>query len=391
MKKKVRAPKYAYGVDQITDAIGAGLNMIGNAAQGNQVTAGGVLSGIASGAMAGSQFGVPGAIVGGGLGLVTSTIGTGGSVNEQTYIVKLKENVKWHDDNNFTSEDVKFSIDRLQNQTESIFYQNVKNIKNVEVIDKYTIRIELKEEEAFFEYNLIFPIVSSKQYKNKSFNYTSTPVGTGKYKITKTENDKIELSRNDNWRDIDIENSNLKTIYINIYDSRGKEYNSFKLGSIDFIHTSSEESEEYIGSLGYNKKTYENREYDYLALNCKNTILQYQEIRQAISMIIDKEKIVASVLENKATIANYPLLNNYYLTVGLTKENKTNKTKAKEILENSGWNYEYGIWQKEIEGITKTINIDLVVSKENKKRIKVATELKAELEEFGLHKGVLRI
>ena len=305
-------------------------------------------------------------------------------VNEKTYIVKLKENVKWHDDNNFTSEDVKFSIDRLQNQTESIFYQNVKNIKNVEVIDKYTIRIELKEEEAFFEYNLIFPIVSSKQYKNKSFNYTSTPVGTGKYKITKTENDKIELSRNDNWRDIDIENSNLKTIYINIYDSRGKEYNSFKLGSIDFIHTSSEESEEYIGSLGYNKKTYENREYDYLALNCKNTILQYQEIRQAISMIIDKEKIVASVLENKATIANYPLLNNYYLTVGLTKENKTNKTKAKEILENSGWNYEYGIWQKEIEGITKTINIDLVVSKENKKRIKVATELKAKLEEFGI-------
>ena len=98
----------------------------------------------------------------------------------------------------------------------------------MEVIDKYTIRIELKEEEAFFEYNLIFPIVSSKQYKNKSFNYTSTPVGTGKYKITKTENDKIELSRNDNWRDIDIENSNLKTIYINIYDSRGKEYNSFK-------------------------------------------------------------------------------------------------------------------------------------------------------------------
>lgn len=84
MKKKVRAPKYAYGVDQITDAIGAGLNMIGNAAQGNQVTASSVLSGMAGGAIAGSQFGLPGAIVGGGLGLVTSTIGTGGSVNEQT-------------------------------------------------------------------------------------------------------------------------------------------------------------------------------------------------------------------------------------------------------------------------------------------------------------------
>lgn len=84
MKKKVRAPKYAYGVDQIADAIGAGLNMIGNAAQGNQVTASSVLSGLAGGATAGSQFGLPGAIVGGGLGLITSSIGTGGSVNEQT-------------------------------------------------------------------------------------------------------------------------------------------------------------------------------------------------------------------------------------------------------------------------------------------------------------------
>lgn len=84
MKKKINIPKYAYGVDQITDAIGAGLNMIGNATQGNQVTAGGILSGVAGGAMAGAQFGVPGAIIGGGLGLLTSTMGTGGDVNEQT-------------------------------------------------------------------------------------------------------------------------------------------------------------------------------------------------------------------------------------------------------------------------------------------------------------------
>lgn len=84
MKKKINIPKYAYGVDQITDAIGAGLNMIGNATQGNQVTAGGILSGVAGGAMAGAQFGVPGAIIGGGLGLITSSMGTGGDVNEQT-------------------------------------------------------------------------------------------------------------------------------------------------------------------------------------------------------------------------------------------------------------------------------------------------------------------
>ena len=34
--------------------------------------------------------------------------------------------------------------------------------------------------------------------------------------------------------------------------------------------------------------------------------------------------------------------------------------KAKEILQNAGWKYEYGLWQKEIDGVTKTINIDFV-------------------------------
>lgn len=305
-------------------------------------------------------------------------------VEEKAYVIKLKENVKWQDKTNFTAEDVKFSINTLQNQKESVFYSNVKNIKNIEVIDEYTIRVELKEEEAFFEYNLIFPIVSYKQYKNKEFNTSEIPIGTGKYKITKIENDKIELSKNDNWRDIDTENSNIKTIFINLYDSRGKEYNAFKLGSIDLLHTSNDEAEEYIGSMGYGKKIYTNREYDYLSLNCQSTILQYKEVRQAIGMTIDREKIVASILENKSTIANYPLLNNYYLIKNIYQNNKTNKTKAKEILENSGWNYEYGIWQKEIDGVTKTINIDLIVSKENLKRVKVATEIKKQLEEFGI-------
>ncbi len=79
------------------------------------------------------------------------------------------------------------------------------------------------------------------------------------------------------------------------------------------IHTSNNNAEEYIGSMGYNKKVFANREYDYIALNCQNTILQYPEVRQAISKVIDKEKIVTSTLENKVTVANYPLINNSYL------------------------------------------------------------------------------
>lgn len=313
-------------------------------------------------------------------------------INNKTYLIKLEENVKWQDGSNFTSEDVKFSITTLKEQTQSIYYANVKNIKNVEIIDSTTLRLELEQEQAFFEYNFIFPIISYEQYKKT--NITSEkiiPVGTGKFQISKIQQDKIELIKNQNWRNIEQENTNIQTIYINLYETRGKEYNAFKLGSIDLIYTNNENAEEYIGSMGYNKKIYANRQYDYIALNCKNTILQYDEIRQAISKIIDKEKIIASTLENKVTVANYPLIYNNYLLKNMGTTGSTNTEKAKEILQNAGWKYEYGFWQKEIDGVTKTINIDLAVSKSNNKRVKVAETIKEQLEAFGIQVNINKL
>ena len=79
-------------------------------------------------------------------------------VNNTSYIVKLNENIKWSDGTEFTADDVKFTIETLK-VTSSVYSDNVKDIKDVEVVDKNTIRINLKEEVPFFEYNLIFPIV----------------------------------------------------------------------------------------------------------------------------------------------------------------------------------------------------------------------------------------
>ena len=312
-------------------------------------------------------------------------------LNETTYLVKLNENTKWQDDSEFTSKDVEFSINQLQKLKSSVYYENVKNIKNVEIIDDYTIRLELIEEELFFEYNLIFPIISSKQYKNIDIESSKKiPLGTGKYKISAINKEKIELEKNNKYRDIDVEDSNFKTISINIYESSGKVYNAFKLGSIDLIHTSNKQIEEYIGTMGYGKRSYANREYDYLALNCENSILQFKEVRQAINKIIDKEKIIVSVLENKCTVANYPISEKSYLLEDRVYK-KNNTEKAKEILKNAGWKFVYGLWQKEINGVTKTINIDLAVSKNNTQRIKVAEEIKKQLEAVGIKINIVKI
>lgn len=115
--------------------------------------------------------------------------------NETTYIIKLRENVKWSNGERFTSADVQYTIDRLK-ENNTIYTSNVQNITLLEVVDDYTIKITLDREIPFFEYNLIFPILSKTFYETHDFNdKTIVPVGTGMYKVSDVQPTFITLTR----------------------------------------------------------------------------------------------------------------------------------------------------------------------------------------------------
>ena len=102
-----------------------------------------------------------------------------------TYIIKLKEDIKWSDGTEFKADDVKYTIELLKNYN-SVYSNNVQNINTVEIIDDYTIKLVLIQPLQFFEYNLTFPIMSSEYYKDIDFfnsDKTNMPLGTGKFKI----------------------------------------------------------------------------------------------------------------------------------------------------------------------------------------------------------------
>ena len=105
---------------------------------------------------------------------------------DNSYIIKLRDNVKWHDGSQFTSKDVQFTIDILKN-TDSIYSANVQHVVEVEVIDDYTIKITLDNKNPYFEYDLTFPILSKNFYLEQDFLTTeknNVTMGTGMYKIS---------------------------------------------------------------------------------------------------------------------------------------------------------------------------------------------------------------
>ena len=83
--------------------------------------------------------------------------------SDNSYLIKLRENVRWSNGQRFTSEDVRFTIDRLKD-SQTIYSANVQNVTGVDIVDDYTLKINLDKEIPFFEYNLTFPILSKDYY-----------------------------------------------------------------------------------------------------------------------------------------------------------------------------------------------------------------------------------
>ena len=120
-----------------------------------------------------------------------------------TYIIKLRENVIWHDGTEFTAQDVKFTIDTIKNSFGgSVYGENLQYVTGLEIIDNYTIKISLGQEVDFFEYNLTFPILSNNYFANEDFVNTAknnTIIGTGLYKIAEKTDNSSRLEKNENY------------------------------------------------------------------------------------------------------------------------------------------------------------------------------------------------
>ena len=257
-------------------------------------------------------------------------------IDDITYLLKLKDNIKWQDGSEFTAKDVQFTIDKLKDTSiYSIYSVNVGNVIEVEVVDNYTLRLKLNEAVPFFEYNLTFPILSKAYYGEDDFVSTEKnkmPIGTGRYKITYLDGNKIILQKNIAWWNIDEENSVIQTINIGLYTSVGEVYNAFKLGNIDLINTSITNIEDYLGTMGYQTKEYIARQYDFLVMNCEKNTLSDPLVRNAICCGIDRDNIIASVYSNKSVLADFPLDYGSYLYKVDKVSSGYNQNKTNELL-----------------------------------------------------------
>lgn len=305
--------------------------------------------------------------------------------SDNSYLIKLRENVKWTEGQRFTAEDVRFTIDRLK-ETSSIYSYNVQHVTGIDIVDDYTVKINLDAEIPFYEYQLTFPILSKDYYENEDFVNTeknSSPAGTGKYKIADVQPSYIILEKNDGWWNKEKELT-IEKITVNLYSSIGELYNSFKIGNIDLVATTNDNVQEYIGTIGYSSKEIKGREHTFLAFNMQNNFLARQEVRKAIAYSIDKENIVSSVFNSKCFTSSFPLDYGNWLSQNQDASSGYNVEQAKQILVDNGWAYRSGSWQKTENYKTQRLALNLLVRASDSSKVTVANNIKQQLEAQGI-------
>jgi ABC-type transport system substrate-binding protein len=105
----------------------------------------------------------------------------------RTYVFHLEEGVKFHDGTDFDAAAAKWNIDRiLDPEVKSWVRTYYEDITQVEAVDKYTLRIRLKEPSgaltiALGGYFGGIPIASPKAFETYGKDWLYHPVGTGPY------------------------------------------------------------------------------------------------------------------------------------------------------------------------------------------------------------------
>jgi peptide/nickel transport system substrate-binding protein len=269
------------------------------------------------------------------------------SEDELVYTFNLKKDVKWHDGENFTADDVVFTVASIQDsEFKSPLSRKFRGVV-CEKIDDYTVKFTLKEPFAPFITMLNFGILpehlwSSIPPANADLNeLNKKPIGTGAWKVDSLKKDKTGVIKSYNLvanKDYYGQKPYLSKLTFKFYGDSLSLIDALKNRNIDGIsYLPRELRNELKKHNNINYQEIEQPQYAAVFFNQKrNTLLQSDYIRQALALATNKQKIITQVFSDDAKILDVPILPGIDNNPDVIKYDY-NPEKAVALLEANGW------------------------------------------------------
>lgn len=301
--------------------------------------------------------------------------------NNTAVTVTLKEGLTWHDGTPLTSDDVIFTLGKIQTIADSPYKQAVENLQTVERIDSTTFKIVYKQSFSGILQTLFFPVIPEHIYNvENSDSMNITPIGSGPYKYESTTPlEAIHLVANASYFN---GKPNIEKIQINLIPDEASSLYSFKQGLIDVVYTSETEWGKYTNNASNTPVEMVSPIYEFMGLNFNKPLFQNEMIRSALVYALNRQDIVRLYYLGHAIVTDTPISPASYLYDKNLEIKEYDKEKAKLLLTQEGYQLDNDTGLMTKNGIP--FSFTLMVNKENSDRVKVAKEMQRMYAEVGI-------
>lgn len=257
-------------------------------------------------------------------------------IDDTTYQVNIRPNVKFHNGEILTAEDVKFTFNYILTQEEAAFYRPfIEMVDSMEVVDDNTLVLHLSSPNPDLLGALtLIPIVK----EGTEAQLESHPIGTGPFKFVEWQpNEKTELVRFEDYWDegkpkidklivrpltdpkIQVTNLESKTVHL-VKDLPLEEYEALKENKELTLYTTERSNTVVVLEIG----------------QVNNDALQNPKCLEAMWYAMDREKINKECFKGLGNIINgaYPSGTKYFEP---GKEITYDIDKAKQLLAEAGY------------------------------------------------------
>ena len=255
-----------------------------------------------------------------------------------TYTFHLAENVKWHDGEPFTADDVKFTIEAImdpENGSENA--PNYEDVQEITVVDDHTVSFKLDAPNvAFLDYMTmaVLPKHLLEGEDMQTSDFFRHPVGTGPYKLESWEEGQaITLVKNEDYFKGE---PNIDSIVFKIVPDDNAKALQLKSGELDLALLTPKDAATFTEDEAYTCYDMKTSDYRGILFNFWNEYWQEnRDLIPAVCYAMDRESIINAVLLGQGMPAYGPLQRNIYNNEDV-EHYDYDPEKAKAVLEEAG-------------------------------------------------------
>ncbi len=287
----------------------------------------------------------------------------------------LRKGVKWSDGKEVTAEDIKFTFDKMKDpKTNYPFSSSIQYIEKCEVIDPYTVKFYFSQvyPKALFDSNIqAVPKHALENETNTALSdFNQNPITNGPYKVNKWTNNYIELTINENYY---FPRPLLDKIVLWKALSWDAILAEMEKGNVDLAYDVPPAISEKATKLENMKEyEYEGNRYLYIGWNLKSKKFKLLDIRKALSMAINRNKIIDNYFYGKAAIATGPLVPSFWAYDPSIEVDPYAPKEALTLLKKNGYSKR------------KPLKFSLIVDKNDKLMVSIANDIKKQLSKIGV-------